>query len=219
MVALSYLSMRLTQLLVLEDESFALNKSQQNLLRLVTVALVVGFSLFGILKTPYLSGSPTVLAQIQLISFTAMLVIVGLVDGITRYIYDNVLWGFSIAHLVFIVVMKQPLWDHILGALLGFGLYGIIYLLAKWFYGKEGFGFGDVLLLGAIGLVQGKQMVLISGFFAFYLALFFIIILWLAGQKKHLKEMISFGPFICLSAWMIFVFGDKLLDLYLGLFN
>ncbi len=225
--ALSYLSMRLTLQLVLEDDAIVMNKSQQNLLRLVTVFLVIGFSVLG-LWLPKVSQvdnqlivqmSNQLMAQILLVSFTAMLVIVGIVDGITRYIYDNVLWGFSLAHLILLFILKQPLWDHLLGGLLGFAMYGVIYLLAKWFYGKEGFGFGDVLLLGAVGLVQGKQLVLITGFFAFYIALFYVIVMWVVGAKKQLKEMISFGPFICLSAWLMFIFGHELFQLYLGLFN
>ena len=66
------------------------------------------------------------------------------------------------------------LYVSIIGGICGFGIGYVIYAVAKMVYGEEAFGFGDVLLLGVLGIFFGYPMflhyfantIMITGFIA-----------------------------------------------------
>ena len=71
----------------------------------------------------------------------------------------------------------------LLGMLAGGGIFLLITLIGGAIYGKEAMGFGDVKLMGALGLFFGWMNIIAISLIAFLLAAVISIIL-LASKKK-----------------------------------
>lgn len=89
--------------------------------------------------------------------------------------------------------------NNLLGMIVGAGIFLLITLIGGWIAGKEAMGFGDVKLMGAMGLFFGWiDIILISVMAFLFAAIVSIGILIL--RKKKLNEYIPFGPFIVAGA-------------------
>ena len=114
--------------------------------------------------------------------------------------------------------------DKILGLALGGGIFLIITLIGGLIAGKEAMGFGDVKLMGALGIIFGAYNIVIISILSFLLAAIISIIL-IVSKKKQSNEYIPFGPFIVIATFLV-IFIPKYLMLYallkiftLGTFN
>ena len=87
----------------------------------------------------------------------------------------------------------------LLGMLAGAGIFLVITLVGGLFYGKEAMGFGDVKLMGALGIVFGLSNIIIITLLSFLIGAVLSIFL-LATHIKKSNEYIPFGPFIVLGA-------------------
>ncbi len=109
--------------------------------------------------------------------------------------------------------------DMLLGCLIGGGIFLIITLIGGLIAGKEAMGFGDVKLMGAMGLYFGAVNIIAVAVVAFLLGAIISIIL-LVTKKKKTDEYIPFGPFIVLAAGVVaFVPFDILLYTLLTIFT
>ncbi len=89
----------------------------------------------------------------------------------------------------------------LLGMLAGGGIFLLITLVGGLFYGKEAMGFGDVKLMGALGLYFGLSNIIIITLMSFLIGAVLSIIL-LASRIKKSSEYIPFGPFIVISTFI-----------------
>ena len=89
----------------------------------------------------------------------------------------------------------------ILGMLAGGGIFLLITLIGGLFYGKEAMGFGDVKLMGALGLFFGLSNIIIVTLLSFLIGAILSIIL-LISKKKKSDEYIPFGPFIVIASFI-----------------
>lgn len=109
--------------------------------------------------------------------------------------------------------------DMLLGMLAGGGIFLIITLLGGLIAGKEAMGFGDVKLMGALGLYFGLSGIIVISLIAFLLGAIISIIL-LATKIKKTDEYIPFGPFIVIAAIItIFVPFGILVGILLKVFT
>lgn len=109
--------------------------------------------------------------------------------------------------------------DNLLGMIVGGGIFLLITLIGGLIAGKEAIGFGDVKLMGALGLIIGWQKIIIVSVLAFLLAAIVSIVI-LLSKKKKANEYIPFGPFIVLSTMLtIFVPTDVLINILLKIFT
>jgi leader peptidase (prepilin peptidase)/N-methyltransferase len=99
------------------------------------------------------------------------------------------------------------------GFLAGVFLTGTIRFLGDLFIRQETLGLGDVMLMGMIGTFLGPKLVIVSFFLAPLLALPVAFNFWI-GERKAL---ISYGPFIALSAVLALYFGDTIVDKFQSL--
>ena len=90
----------------------------------------------------------------------------------------------------------------LLGSLTGAGIFLIITLLGGVIAGKEAMGFGDVKLMGALGLFFGWINMIIISLISFLLAAVISIILIVTKLKKA-NEYIPFGPFIVIATFIV----------------
>lgn len=87
----------------------------------------------------------------------------------------------------------------LLGMVVGAGIFLIITFIGGLIAGKEAMGFGDVKLMGALGLFFGWQTIIIISLFAFLMgAIIGVALMFL--RKKSGEDYIPFGPFIVVSA-------------------
>lgn len=101
----------------------------------------------------------------------------------------------------------------ILGLAIGGGIFLIITLIGGLIAGKEAMGFGDVKLMGALGLIFGAYNIIIISVISFLLAAIISIIL-IISKKKKANEYIPFGPFIVVSSFLV-MFIPQYLMLYI----
>ena len=92
--------------------------------------------------------------------------------------------------------------DRILGMITGGGIFLFITLVGGLIAGKEAMGFGDVKLMGALGITFGLTNSIMISILSFLLGAIISIIL-LATKKKKTDEYIPFGPFIVLATFLI----------------
>ena len=89
----------------------------------------------------------------------------------------------------------------LLGMIAGAGIFLIITLVGGMFYGKEAMGFGDVKLMGALGLYFGLTNIIVITLVSFLIGAILSIVL-LATKIKKTDEYIPFGPFIVIATFI-----------------
>ena len=89
--------------------------------------------------------------------------------------------------------------DLLLGMLVGGGIFLLLTLIGGLLAGKEAMGFGDVKLMGALGLFFGVVNIIIITVLSFLLGAIISIILLIFKIKKS-NEYIPFGPVIVISS-------------------
>ena len=109
--------------------------------------------------------------------------------------------------------------DNILGMLVGGGIFLLITLIGGAIAGKEAMGFGDVKLMGALGLFFGWLNMILISVMAFLFAAIISIVILIAKRKKF-NEYIPFGPFIVAASMIpIFITTPELLLVLLKVFS
>lgn len=91
---------------------------------------------------------------------------------------------------------------NILGMVVGGGIFLLITLIGGAIAGKEAMGFGDVKLMGALGLFFGWYNIILISVIAFLLAAIVSVVILIARRKK-INEYIPFGPFIVIGAIIV----------------
>lgn len=150
----------------------------------------------------------TVIANLDLIKFlilTPMLLSVFVIDYKLQIIPNRL--NLTIFEIGFLFAFLYGLSNvaitinMLLGMIAGGGIFLLITLLGGLFYGKEAMGFGDVKLMGALGLFFGLSNIIIITLVSFLIGAILSIIL-LATRIKKSNEYIPFGPFIVIATFI-----------------
>lgn len=114
--------------------------------------------------------------------------------------------------LVSFGLMESP--DLVRAIICGLALMAFFYGL--WFFTRgRGFGFGDVKLAPALGLLLGWPKTLVAVFLAFIIGAIVAVVLMALGKKK-LGQTIPFGPFLVIGTLAALVWGGMLWGWYFG---
>ncbi len=151
--------------------------------------------------------------------FTWALIALAGIDVRTQLLPDQItlplLW---LGLLVALIPLFVDAPASIIGAALGYVSLWLVYWLFKLMTGKEGMGYGDFKLLGALGAWMGPSallpIVLLSSLIGAIVGASL-----LAVQGRDRATPIPFGPFLAAAGWVQFVFGETLLHLYRALFG
>ncbi len=170
------------------------------LMLLTTIIYVTLIYTFGIKET--------IIANLDLIKFfilTPMLLSVFVIDYKLQIIPNRL--NLTIFEIGFIFAFLYGLSNvaitinMLLGMFVGGGIFLAITLLGGLFYGKEAMGFGDVKLMGALGLYFGLSNIIIITLVSFLIGAILSIVLLVAKIKKS-DEYIPFGPFIVIATFI-----------------
>jgi leader peptidase (prepilin peptidase)/N-methyltransferase len=106
--------------------------------------------------------------------------------------------------------------DAVIGAAAGYVSLWLVFHAFRLVTGKEGMGYGDFKLLGALGAWLGWQMllpiVLLSAIVGAILGVTLIVLR--RAQRGH---PIPFGPFLAAAGWVAMLWGPQMVSRYLGL--
>ena len=109
--------------------------------------------------------------------------------------------------------------NSLLGMIVGGGIFLLITLIGGAIAGKEAMGFGDVKLMGSIGLFFGWLNMILISVMAFLFAAIVSIGILIAKRKKF-SEYIPFGPFIVVASMIpIYISTNELLYILLKIFS
>ena len=103
--------------------------------------------------------------------------------------------------------------DFLISGIIAAFLFSSFFFILFWLSRGRWLGFGDVKLAVFLGLILGYPAVILGAFWAFGLGSLVGVAL-IAFGKKRLKSEIPFGPFLCLGAWLVFLFGFKFFEWY-----
>jgi leader peptidase (prepilin peptidase)/N-methyltransferase len=99
------------------------------------------------------------------------------------------------------------------GILLSYLALWSVYHLFRMLTGKEGMGYGDFKLLGALGAWMGWQMLPLIILLSSVVGALFGLILMSTGKMKRDNPM-PFGPFIAAAGWIALIWGEQIISHY-----
>lgn len=116
---------------------------------------------------------------------------------------------------------KENVISSLLGGIVGAIFFLIINIICRKIIKKDGFGLGDVKLLGALGIFFGLKSILViivlSITFSAIVSIPFLIIKCI---KKSKEDYIAFAPFIVISSFIVYIISaDTIINLYLSLID
>jgi leader peptidase (prepilin peptidase)/N-methyltransferase len=142
--------------------------------------------------------------------FTSFLIVLTVVDIDHQLLPDNLtlplMWG---GILLSLWSVHTDLTSSVLGAVAGYMSLWLIYHIFRILTGKEGMGYGDFKLLGAIGAWLGwqslLQVILVSSVIGVAFGVFKIV-----SSRQTKDQPFPFGPFLAVAGWVTILLGDKL---------
>jgi len=149
------------------------------------------------------------------------LIVIAMIDYDTMEVYTMTTWITIAIGVVFLGVdfyKGQPVVTYIYGGILGAGIIIFIILLSKLILGTEGMGWGDAEICGLCGLFLGFKLTIAMLFFSFIIGGIIGVYL-LRVKKKNGRSEMPFGPSIIMAALLIIIWGDKILNWYIGMLS
>ena len=143
--------------------------------------------------------------------FVSCLITIIISDIEYMIILDEVL-VFSVLAIIIVDIFSLGIYETCLRILAGAGSFVTMLLIKKMgdaIFKQESLGGGDIKLMFIIGLVIGYPMSVCNIFFATFIA--FPIALFLLVTKKD--NIIPFGPFLSMSAIILFIWGITFADI------
>lgn len=146
------------------------------------------------------------------------LIVIALIDYDTMEVYTATTWlaiAMGIISLGVNFYLGEPVSTYVYGAILGAGSITFIILMSKLILGTDGMGWGDAEICGLCGLFLGFKLTFAMMFFSFIIGGVIGVYL-LRVKKKNGRSEMPFGPSIIMAAFLMIIWGDKILNWYLG---
>jgi leader peptidase (prepilin peptidase)/N-methyltransferase len=149
------------------------------------------------------------------LAFTWALIPLFMIDFDHQLLPDSItlplLWGGLLLSLPEVFIDST---SSIIGAAAGYLSLWLIYHLFRLMTGKEGMGYGDFKLLGAIGAWVGWQALPVVVLFSSLVGAMLGIALILFRGRDHNQPM-PFGPFLAAAGWLTLLWGNDIIGFYL----
>lgn len=149
---------------------------------------------------------------IKFVIFISFLIVIGIIDLETTDVYLKTTLSGIVTGIIFIIIghfYGLEILTYLYGGLLGGGLISLIILVT------HGMGWGDAEICLLAGVFLGLKLTLVMLFLSFVLG-GIIGVLLIVTKKKSRKDYIPFGPFIALGAIGAVLFGQMIINLYIG---
>jgi leader peptidase (prepilin peptidase) / N-methyltransferase len=153
------------------------------------------------------------LAAALLLTWT--LLVLAVIDARTTLLPDSItlplLWA---GLLLALVPVWVPLQDAVIGAAAGYLSLWAVFWGFKLLTGKEGMGYGDFKLFGALGAWLGWQPLLLIILLSSVVGAVVGIGLILARNRGRDLQL-PFGPYLAAAGWIALIWGDAISSAYL----
>lgn len=147
----------------------------------------------------------------------SVMVCVAFVDLEHKIIPDRFQIALLVPAIAAIFTDTHTVWyDHLIGGGAAFVVFLLLALVAGKILGREALGGGDIKLVGVLGLMLGWQKLLIMMIIASVAGSIVMLILKKRSEERESPET-PFAPFLTAGALIALLFGDAVIDLYLGL--
>jgi leader peptidase (prepilin peptidase) / N-methyltransferase len=140
------------------------------------------------------------------------LLVLAAIDYRTFILPDTLTYGLAGCGLVATQFLAPGLlFDHAVGALVGFTILGVVRQAYRHMRNRDGLGLGDAKLLAALGAWVGWRPLPDVIFIAAVGGLLAILARRLFGHPVQRDQAIPFGPFLALGGWLIWLQGGPTL--------
>ena len=177
-------------------------------LRYPVIELVSGLSFVGLgsIWGNYFHSSPIELLFMVFLFIVTLSILV--IDIEHRIIPDNMVFVAIASVFLYLVILDRPIYINLLSGFISAFFLLTLHLITK----GKGMGLGDVKFAILGGLVLGWPNTPIWMFLSFIIGAFVGIVLILF-KKASFGKKISFGPYLVVSLWITFIWGNQLLAL------
>jgi leader peptidase (prepilin peptidase)/N-methyltransferase len=148
--------------------------------------------------------------------YAAVLILVIVIDIEHRLILHVV----TLPTTAFAFIVSEFLTDNslifsALGAVVGFILFYLAYVLGRRLFGSGAFGFGDVTLAMTMGAMLGLHRVIFALVLGVLLGGLWSLVGMITGRMTRFSYF-AYGPFLAIGGLIILIWGNAVLQWYLG---
>lgn len=141
----------------------------------------------------------------------SVLTCVAFIDHDTMIIPDGLSIATAVIGILSVFFNESVAWyEHLIGMFI-ISVFMLVISLAI----PQAFGGGDIKLMAACGLFLGWKNVVFAFFIAVLIGGIFALIMMIRKEIRK-KDLIAFGPFLCIGVAAAIFFGDMAMDTYFG---
>ncbi|MGN1038502.1 MAG: prepilin peptidase [Mailhella sp.] len=148
--------------------------------------------------------------------FSSLFIVASGIDSRIFILPDAFTLGTALpAFLAAVFLLDMPWKMSLAGGLAASGVFLTVQLLFSRIRGMEGLGWGDIKLMLPLGFLCGLPLIPMATLLSGMLALLAFPIIH-AAKGGNLRTMrIPFGPFLCAGAWLTWLYGKPLMQMWL----
>ncbi|MEN6312386.1 MAG: prepilin peptidase [Acidobacteriota bacterium] len=151
--------------------------------------------------------------------FASALIALGFIDYFHQVLPDSITMPGLVLALAYSFFRDDlTLRGALLGAVSGAGFLLLVYGAYRLIRKREGLGMGDVTMLLMIGAYLGLARTLLTLILASFVGAVVGVFL-IARRKKDLQFALPFGTFLAPAAFVSALWGERIVNLYLGLYR
>lgn len=148
------------------------------------------------------------------------LLAIAVIDFETKTIPDHIVLPLALFGVIFTFLRGG--WAEVKMGLIAAAIvgvfFGIIWIVSRVVRGSEGLGTGDITMSVGYALYLRPMTVILSVIMAAFIGLTSAL-LWAGVKKEKLRGVeIPFGPSLAIAAWIMYLFGGRILEMLLSLY-
>lgn len=148
--------------------------------------------------------------------YTAVLILIIVIDVEHRLILHVVTFPTTaLALIASYFLTDNNLLASALGAVAGFILFYLAYVIGQRLFGSGAFGFGDVTLAMTMGAMLGLHRVIFALVLGVLLGGLWSLVGLVSGRMTRLSYF-AYGPFLAAGGMLMLVWGNTVLEWYIG---
>jgi leader peptidase (prepilin peptidase)/N-methyltransferase len=177
---------------------------------------IVELLTLGVFLLHYAVFGWSALLAVRLI-FACALIVLFAIDLEHHLLPDAITLPGIAAGLIVSLVLSPGIVDSFIGTIVGGGVLWAIGEAYYRFAGQEGMGGGDVKMLAMVGAFLGWKLVIVTLFLSSILGSVIGIVV-IASRRGGMKYALPYGTFIALGALVASLYGERIVNWYVGLY-
>jgi leader peptidase (prepilin peptidase) / N-methyltransferase len=146
--------------------------------------------------------------------YIAVLILVIVIDLEYRLILHVVTFPTTALAILATFVLTDNTWQlALVGAVMGYISFLLVYWLGHMLFGPGALGYGDVTLAMMMGAMLGAHRIVFALVLAILLA-GVISLLLIASRRLSLRSHMAYGPYLAIGGIIMIIWGNQILDYY-----